>query len=52
MQLILSGWYVIIPEINLNLREGVVSVWGEEEKLFMPDFAVTVIYEGEIESKE
>lgn len=52
MQLVISGWYVTIPELNLNLREGVVCVWDEEEKLFMPDFAVTVIYEGEIESKE
>lgn len=52
MQLVISGWYVAIPELNLNLREGVVCVWDEEEKLFMPDFAVTVIYEGDIESKD
>lgn len=52
MQLVISGWYVTIPELNLNLREGVVCVWDEEEKLFMPDFAVSVIYEGEIDSKE
>lgn len=52
MQLVISGWYVNIPELNLNLREGVVGIWDEEEKLFMPDFTVTVIYECEIESKE
>lgn len=52
IQLVISGWYVNIPELNLNLREGIVCVWDEEEKLFMPDFAVTVIYEGEINSKE
>lgn len=52
MQLVISGWYVTIPELNLNLREGVVCVWDEEEKLFMPDFAVTVIYEGDIEGKD
>lgn len=52
MQLVISGWYVTIPELNLNLREGLVCVWDEEEKLFMPDFAITVIYEGEIESKD
>ena len=51
-QLVISGWYVAIPELNLNLREGVVCVWDEEEKIFMPDFAVTVIYEGDIEGKE
>lgn len=52
MQLVISGWYVTIPELTLNLREGVVCVWDEEEKLFMPDFAVTVIYEGDIEGKD
>lgn len=52
MQLVISGWYVNIPELNLNLREGVVCTWDEEEKLFMPDFAVTVIYEGDIEGKD
>lgn len=52
MQLVISGWHVHIPELNLNLREGVVCIWDEEEKLFMPDFAVTVIYEGDIENKE
>lgn len=52
MQLVISGWYVTISELNLNLREGVVCVWDEEEKLFMPDFAVTVIYEGDLEGKD
>lgn len=52
MQLVISGWYVIIPELKLYLREGVVCIWDEEEKMFMPDFAVTVVYEGDIESKE
>lgn len=51
MQLVISGWYMNIPELNLKLREGVVCIWNEEEKLFMPDFAVTVIYEGDIEGK-
>jgi len=52
MQLVISGWYVNIPKLNLSLREGVVCIWDDEEKLFMPDFAVTVIYEGDIESKD
>lgn len=52
MQLVISGWYVHIPELNLNLREGVVCIWDEEEKLFIPDFAVTVICEGDIEVKD
>ena len=52
IQLVISGWYVNIPELNLNLREGMVCIWDEEEKLFMPDLAVTVIYEGDIEGKD
>lgn len=52
IQLVISGWYVNIPELNLNLREGVVCIWDEEEKLFMPDFAVTVIYEDDIVAKD
>ena len=52
IQLVVSGWYVYIPELNLNLREGMVCIWDEEEKLFMPDFAVTVIYESDIKNKE
>lgn len=51
-QLVISGWYVYIPELNLKLREGVVCIWDDDEKLFMPDFAITVFYEGDIESKE
>lgn len=52
MQLVICGWYVHIPELNLNLREGVVCIWDEEENMFMPDFSVTVIYDGDIEGKE
>ncbi|NMA74869.1 MAG: hypothetical protein GX963_12075 [Bacteroidales bacterium] len=52
IQLVVSGWYVYIPELNLNLREGMVCIWDEKEKLFMPDFAVTVIYESDIKNKE
>ena len=52
IQLVVSGWYVYIPELNLNLREGMVCIWDEKEKLFMPDFAVTVIYESDIKNRE
>ena len=43
-QLVLSGWYVNIPELHLRLHEGVVGYWDEEMKEYMPDFCVTVIY--------
>ena len=50
MQLIISGWFVYIESLNLTLREGVVCVWDEEEQIFMPDFSVTVFYEGNMQS--
>ena len=43
-QLVLSGWYVYIPELKIRLHEGVVGYWDEEMKEYMPDFCVTVIY--------
>ena len=43
-QLVLSGWYVNIPELHLRLHEGVVGYWDEKMKAYMPDFCVTVIY--------
>ena len=43
-QLVLSGWYVNIPELHLRLHEGVVGYWDEKMKEYMPDFCVTVIY--------
>ena len=48
-QLVISGWYVKIPSLNLYLRAGVVCLWDEDEKVYMPDFDVTVIYEDENE---
>lgn len=50
MQLILSGWYVYIESLNLTLREGVMCVWDEDEQIFMPDFLVTVFYEGNMQT--
>ena len=43
-QLVLSGWYVNIPELHLRLHEGVVGYWDEKVKEYMPDFSVTVIF--------
>ena len=52
MQLVISGWAVYIESLNLTLRQGIACVWDEKERLFMPDFDVTVVYEGNIESQE
>ena len=52
MELVLSGWWVYIPDLNISLRQGTVCIWDEEEKIFMPDFDVTVIYEGNVTESE
>lgn len=46
-QLVISGWCAYIPSLNLRLHEGIVCNWDEEGKMFMPDYSVTVIFEGE-----
>lgn len=43
----ISGWYLVIPSLGITVREGVACVYDEEEKMFMPDFDVTVLYEGD-----
>ncbi|MCQ4754680.1 MAG: hypothetical protein PHD56_06500 [Anaerostipes sp.] len=45
-----SGWYLFIPALGITVREGVACVFDEEEKMFMPDFDVTVLYEGEVDA--
>jgi hypothetical protein len=52
IQLVVSGWSVYVESLNLSLREGVVCIWDEEEEMFMPDYSVTVVYEGEIAQNE
>ena len=52
MQLVISGWSVYIESLNITLRQGVACIWDEEERLFMPDFDVTIVYEGNIETQE
>ncbi len=51
-QLVLSGWYVNIPELHLRLHEGVVGYWDEKVMEYMPDFSVTVIYSEDPAEKE
>ena len=51
-QIVVSGWSVYVESLNLTLRQGIACVWDEEEGLFMPDFDVTIVYEGNIETQE
>lgn len=50
--IVISGWWVHIPELNLNLHEGVFCNYDEEEKAYLPDFAVTVIMEADRKKQE
>ena len=52
MQIVISGWSVYVESLNLILRQGIACVWDEGERLFMPDFDVTVVYEGNIETQD
>ena len=51
-QIVISGWWVHIPELNINLHEGVFCNYDEEEKEYLPDFSLTVIMEADSEKKE
>lgn len=44
-QIVISGWQVHIPELGLNLHEGIYCNYDEEEDGYLPDFAVTVVKE-------
>ena len=43
MQLVISGWHVYVEALNLSMRQGIVCVWDEDAKMYMPDFDVTVV---------
>ena len=44
-QIVISGWRVNIPELGLDLHEGMFCYYDEQEKAYLPDFAVTVVKE-------
>lgn len=51
-RIVISGWWVHTPELNMNLHEGVFCNYDEEEKEYLPDFSLTVIMEADMEKKE
>lgn len=51
-QVVISGWSVYVESLNLTLRRGMVCAWDAGKGLFMPDFDVTIVYEGNIEMQE
>lgn len=48
--LIVSDWYVEVPSLALSFRMGVACVNDDEAEMYMPDFDITVLYEGELEA--
>lgn len=44
-QIVISGWYVHIPELGLTLHEGIFCNYDETEQAYLPDFSITVIME-------
>lgn len=48
--LVVSDWYVEVPSLAVTFRMGVACVFDDEAEMYMPDFDITVLYEGELES--
>lgn len=42
-QIVVSGWWVNVPELRINFREGVFCNYDEAEKAYLPEFSITVI---------
>lgn len=43
LQIVISGYYLLIPELKIQLHEGLICVFDKEANIYMPDEAVTVI---------
>lgn len=44
-QILVSGYFILIPELELRLYDGILCNWDEEEQMYLPDVAITVFYE-------
>ena len=51
-QIVISGWWVYLPELGICLREGVLCNYDEEEKAYLPDFSITVIMDADTKMQE
>lgn len=43
LQIVISGYYLLISELKIQLHEGLICVFDKEANMYMPDEAVTVI---------
>lgn len=44
-QLVISGWYIFIPEIQVRLYSGILCIRDKTTGIYMPDCDVAVICE-------
>lgn len=51
-QIVVSGWWIFIPELHINVHEGVFCNYDENEKEYLPDFSITIIMESDTERRE
>lgn len=51
-QIVVSGWWIFIPELQINVHEGVFCTYDENEKEYLPDFSITIIMEADKENRE
>lgn len=45
IQIVISGYYLLIPELNIQIHKGILCVFEQEVNMYMPDEAVTLIIE-------
>lgn len=50
--IVVSGWWVHIPALDISLHEGVFCNYDEKEKEYLPDFSLTAIMEADMEQLE
>lgn len=43
LQIVISGYYLLIPVLKIQLHKGFICVFDKEANMYMPDEAVTVI---------
>ena len=51
-QIVVSGWWIFIPELHINVHEGVFCTYDENEKEYLPDFSITIIMEADTERRK
>lgn len=45
IELLVSGWYALLEGYEVILRAGIVCMWDDEAKMYMPDEYVTIVSE-------